>query len=111
MVKLVVYKWNLRQWAYTDNDILNEFSQTQELIREQYIFKGKKETWYFYPISYSTVTTSSCNDMQQELGSYHSAERVCNNIVSSFVHKNLLDMVNKWTKAEGKDVYKGVWRK
>lgn len=103
-----MYKWNLRQWAYTNNDILNEFFQPQELISEQYIFKGKKETWYFYPINYSTVRTSSCNNMQQELGSYHSAERIWDNIFSSFVHKNLLDTVNKWTKAEGKDAYKGI---
>lgn len=49
--------------------------------------------------------------MQQELGSYHSAERICDNTVSSFVHKRLLDMVNKLTKPEGKDVYKGIWKK
>lgn len=51
--------------------------------------------------------------MQEELGSYHSAEKVCDNILlsSTFVHQNLFDMVNKWTKAEGKYVYKSVWKK
>lgn len=52
---------------YEFSDDSNIFSDTQESMSKQCIFKNKKQVWHSNPISHSTERTSSqsiCNNLE-----------------------------------------------
>lgn len=50
----------------SDDDVLDEFSQAQELQSEQCIFKNKKKIWYSHPVSH-WMTSFSILQQKQKL--------------------------------------------
>lgn len=86
----------------SDDNILDEFPQTQELMSEQYVSKNKKEIRHSHSVSPLTGKNSSCNILQHEPIPSSYAKREYNHILSPFtsVCQNLLDTVHKRTNAK-----------
>ena len=91
----------------------NKIVQIQIKIGMSYIFLKTKVRFGLVNISNTPQVSSSRNILKQEPGPSRFAKKSCDSASTAFtlfMRQNLLDIICKWTNAEGRTVYKDAWK-